>query len=44
MKTSARTLRGRAAAWLLAALACAAPLYAAERKPNFLFIYTDDQR
>ena len=39
-----RTLRRRAAAWLVAALACAAPLHAAARKPNFLFIYTDDQR
>ena len=34
----------RAAACLLAALACAAPVHAAARKPNFLFIYTDDQR
>ena len=45
MKTSLPTFRCRAAAWLLAAFACAAPLHAAEqRKPNFLFIYTDDQR
>ncbi len=29
---------------ILAALASAAPLHAADRKPNFLFIYTDDQR
>lgn len=28
----------------LALLASASPLHAAERKPNFLFIYTDDQR
>jgi len=27
-----------------AALACAAPLRAAGRRPNFLFVYTDDQR
>ena len=40
-----RTLcRRRAAVWLLAALACAVPLRAADRKPNFLFVYTDDQR
>jgi arylsulfatase A-like enzyme len=32
------------AAWLLAMLACVASLRAAERKPNFLFIYTDDHR
>jgi arylsulfatase A-like enzyme len=44
MNTSARTLGSRAAAWLLAALACGATLHAADRKPNFLFIYTDDQR
>jgi arylsulfatase A-like enzyme len=44
MNGSRLTLFCRAAAWLLAALACAAPLHAAERKPNFLFIYTDDQR
>ena len=34
----------RAAALLLAALACIAPLRAADRKPNFLFIYSDDHR
>jgi len=33
-----------AAAWLLAALAGAAPLRAADRRPNFLFVYADDQR
>lgn len=31
-------------ALLLSALASAASLYATERKPNFLFIYTDDHR
>jgi arylsulfatase A-like enzyme len=36
--------RCRATLWLLASLACAAPLHAAGRRPNFLFIYTDDQR
>ena len=44
MKLSFPTLRCRAAAWLLAALACVAPSHAANRKPNFLFVYTDDQR
>ena len=44
MSASARTFRRRPGAWLLAALACAAPLHAADRKPNFLFVYTDDQR
>jgi len=44
MQSFTRTPLRRAAAWLLAALACAAPLHAAQRKPNFLFIYTDDQR
>ena len=29
---------------LLLALVCTGPLRAAERRPNFLFIYTDDQR
>jgi arylsulfatase A-like enzyme len=33
-----------AAPWFLAALACGESLHAADRKPNFLFIYTDDQR
>ena len=44
MNASAFNLRRRATAWLLAVLAFATPLHAAERKPNFLFIYTDDQR
>jgi arylsulfatase A-like enzyme/lysophospholipase L1-like esterase len=48
MKTAVLvSLRRRATAWLLAthaALACAAPLHAADRKPNFLFVITDDQR
>ena len=43
-KTSSQALRHRAAAWLAAALACAAIAHAAERKPNFLFLYTDDHR
>lgn len=34
----------RVSAWLLAALGCVTPLHAAVRKPNFLFVYTDDQR
>jgi arylsulfatase A-like enzyme len=34
----------RAPACLLVALACCATLQAADRKPNFLFIFTDDQR
>jgi arylsulfatase A-like enzyme len=37
-------LRNHAAAWLLVTFSCVIPLYAADRKPNFLFIYTDDQR
>jgi len=44
MNASAPTLRCCAAAWLLVVLACAATLHAADRKPNFLFIYADDQR
>ena len=44
MKTSSLTLRHRAAAWLATALACAAIAHGAERKPNFLFLYTDDHR
>jgi arylsulfatase A-like enzyme len=44
MKPSTLALRSRAAAWFLAVLACAAPMRAADRKPNFLFVYTDDQR
>ena len=44
MNTSTRTLRCCTTAWLLVALACAATLRAADRKPNFLFVYTDDQR
>jgi len=44
LRSTATPLRRRAAAWLLAALACGAPAHAAGRKPNFLFIYTDDQR
>ncbi len=43
MTTSRRNLRCRAA-WILSVFACVAPLHAAERKPNFLFILTDDQR
>jgi arylsulfatase A-like enzyme len=49
MITSKRTLSGPGAVRQIAALAGVAlvwgvPLHAAERKPNFLFIYTDDQR
>jgi arylsulfatase A-like enzyme len=44
MKAPTRTLRRRAAAWLLALIAGTASLHAADRKPNFLFVYTDDQR
>jgi len=42
MKTSNPPLRRRAAACLFAALACAAPSHAADRKPNILFIFSDD--
>ena len=38
------SIRSRACAWFLFALCCTAMLHAADRKPNFLFIYTDDQR
>ena len=41
---SASTPHRRAAAWLAATLACAAISHGAERKPNFLFLYTDDHR
>jgi len=49
MNASILPLRCRVAVCLLAALACAATLRAAtlraiDHKPNFLFIYTDDQR
>ncbi len=44
MNTSSSNIRYRAVRWLLAALASASPLHAAERKPNFLFVITDDQR
>ena len=44
MKTLRPNTIQRAAAWLLAALACANLAHAADRKPNFLFIITDDQR
>ncbi len=42
--TLARACRRRATVWLCVTLGCAATSHAAERKPNFLFIYTDDQR
>jgi len=38
------SLRGCAAAWFVTVLLCGTALHAADRKPNFLFIYTDDQR
>ncbi len=44
MNIHAGTHRQCAAACLLAVLAGVAPLHAAARKPNFLFVYTDDQR
>ncbi len=44
MNDRVQILRRRVSVWLAAALACASPLAAADRKPNFLFIYTDDQR
>jgi arylsulfatase A-like enzyme len=44
MNISVLTPRPRAAAWLLVALACISAVQAAERKPNFLFVYTDDHR
>jgi hypothetical protein len=44
MKLSDSRVRFHAAARLLMVLARAASLLAAERRPNFLFIYTDDHR
>jgi len=44
MNTRIPLLRRRASIWLLALIACTSPLRAADRKPNFLFIITDDQR
>jgi arylsulfatase A-like enzyme len=44
MKPSAHRFIRRASVWLLAALAFAAPLRAAERKPNFIFVIADDHR
>jgi len=44
MKTSALTRYGRSAVWLLVTLACTATSHGADRKPNFLFVYTDDHR
>ena len=37
-------VRHRLKLLVLLALTCAAPLIAADRKPNFLFVYADDQR
>ena len=42
MKSSNPARRCRAAAWLFTALACAAPSHAADRKPNILYIFSDD--
>lgn len=45
MNLSFTSIRRRAFSWfLLFPLVCNVFLYATERKPNFLFIYTDDQR
>ena len=44
MKSSMTSSLRHAAAWLLTALAWAAPLHAAERKPNFIFVIADDHR
>ena len=44
MNTPTPSLRRRAVVWLLTAFSCLASLHAADRKPNFLFVYTDDQR
>lgn len=49
MTASSLALRCRVALWLLTAMACLCSLQAvsaraADRKPNFLFIYADDQR
>ena len=44
MKSSAYPILCHATAWLLTALACAAPLHAADRKPNFIFVIADDHR
>jgi len=44
MKLSATRICGVAVAGLLVAFAWAAPLCAAERKPNFIFVIADDHR
>ena len=44
MKSFMTSSLRHAAVWLLAALACAAPLRATERKPNFIFVIADDHR
>jgi arylsulfatase A-like enzyme len=44
MKPSEHPVVRRASVWLLTVLACAAPLHAAERKPNFIFLIADDHR
>jgi arylsulfatase A-like enzyme len=44
MRTYLGNRRASVATWLLVTLLCGAALHAADRKPNFLFIYTDDQR
>lgn len=44
MRSADRSRLRRAGAWLLALLACVSSLRAADRKPNFIFIYTDDHR
>ena len=44
MNACFQNLTRRASAWLVTIIACSAPLHAAAKKPNFIFIITDDQR
>jgi arylsulfatase A-like enzyme len=44
MKSPLSSFGRRVFAWLLTALVCAAPLHAADRKPNFIFVIADDHR
>lgn len=44
MKGPSNSLRRRLSSWLIAGLALVAPIQAAERKPNFIFVIADDHR
>jgi len=44
MNTSHQNLLRRVSVWLVTILACAAPLHAVTKKPNFIFIIADDHR